>query len=123
MRHVYEETRSSPPPDQRRRSVLLLVGACALILVCCSTARREYGLPVALGSASDDVRKILGKPTQRYGAPQIGDNGNVTLSQTDDKIVEWYYPAGIVAFFDSRPADCDYVAHVYGLQRLCAIRG
>jgi len=42
----------------------------------------------------------LGKPTQRYGPPQIGDNGNVTLSQTGDKIVEWYYPAGIVAFFD-----------------------
>ncbi len=79
---------------------VLLVGACALILVCCSTESREYGLPIALGSTSDDVRRILGKPTERYGAPQIGDNGEVTLSQTGDKIVEWYYPAGIVAFFD-----------------------
>jgi len=80
--------------------LLLIVGTCALILVCCSTAKREYGLPIALGSTSDDVRNILGKPTQRYGTPQIADNGNVTLSQTGDKIVEWYYPAGIVAFFD-----------------------
>jgi hypothetical protein len=76
------------------------MGTCASILVGCSIIGREYGLPIALGSKSDDVRRILGKPTQRYGTPEIGDNGNVTLSQTGDKITEWYYPAGIVAFFD-----------------------
>jgi len=82
------------------RQVALFV---ALLLVVASVgcpAKRDYGLPVTLGSTSDEVRKLLGKPTQRYGPPKLGDNGSVTFSQTGDKIVEWYYPAGIVAFFD-----------------------
>jgi hypothetical protein len=85
---------------KNRGLILLVVGGWALVLVCCSAGKPDYGLPVTLGSTPDAVRKILGKPTDRYGAPQIGENGKVTLSQTGEKIVEWYYPAGIVAFCD-----------------------
>jgi len=80
--------------------IVLLVGACALILVCCSTAKRDYDLPVTLGSTSDEVRKILGTPTERYKAPTLGDTTVVTNPEKGDKILEWYYSRGIVAFFD-----------------------
>jgi hypothetical protein len=49
----------------------------------------EYGLPIALGSSSDDVRRVLGSPDESFKKPQ-----------NDRLTIEWYYTHGIVTTFE-----------------------
>jgi hypothetical protein len=63
----------------------------AVLLVGCGhKTSTSYGLPITLGSSSDDVRKVLGGPTELYRPPK-GPEGVV---------LEWYYSSGIVCKFD-----------------------
>ena len=86
-----------------RWSLLQLVVMSLLLsaLSCEKIAVRQYGLPITLGSTSYEVRKALGGPTERYRSPVAGDTAETIRNPgKDEKVIEWYYPFGIVAVFD-----------------------
>ncbi len=65
------------------------------------TARFRSGLPITLGSTSDEVRKALGGPTERYRPPNSDDTVETIRNPgKDEKVIEWYYSSGIVGIFD-----------------------
>src|ERR1035438_5113315 len=65
-----------------------VLGVVVLLLSCHGNSI-EYGLPVALGSSSSVVRRVLGSPNESFKNAQ---NGRLTI--------EWYYTHGIVATFE-----------------------
>ncbi len=71
---------------------MLSLGICAAVVAvlgCHYDAFSEYGLPITLGSSSNDVRRILGSPNDSFKNPR------------DDRLtIEWYYTHGIVAVFE-----------------------
>jgi hypothetical protein len=79
---------------------LILVGLSLLALNCEKATAPKYGLPITLGSTSDEVRKVLGGPTERYKAPEKSDGVVVANPDKNDKLFEWYYSSGIVGVFD-----------------------
>jgi hypothetical protein len=65
----------------------------------------RYGLPISLGSTVNEVRQVLGGPTEvlrdsdrRQKLKEAGVQPS--LIPTTDNTVEWYYSSGIVATFD-----------------------
>ena len=88
----------------------MIVGRVALItilglLLCtfgCNGAAPNYGLPIALGSTSDDVRKLLGAPTARYRPATTGDTVETiqNVGKNAEIVIEWYYSSGIVGSFN-----------------------
>ncbi len=68
-------------------TVVLSIVGVIFLAGCNRLGVSQYGLPVKLGSSSDDVRKGLGSPDYSYKTPS-------------DDIVEWYYSHGIVAVFE-----------------------
>jgi hypothetical protein len=71
------------------------VSAVALTIFGCQhRASSEYGLPVALGSSSSDVRRVLGSPKESFKNPK------------DERLTtEWYYNHGLVAVFERDQLD------------------
>jgi hypothetical protein len=80
---------------------LILVGVLLSVLSCDRAAAPKYGLPITLGSTSDEVRKVLGGPNDRYRVPVESDTPD-TIRNPDKnaKLFEWYYSSGIVGTFD-----------------------
>ena len=63
--------------------------AAAFMLGCHDNGASEYGLPITLGSSSDEVRRVLGSPNESFKNPL---NERLTI--------EWYYTHGISATFE-----------------------
>ena len=79
--------------------------ACLILVLwftlnCGRAVAPKYGLPITLGSTSDEVRKIIGGPTERYKVPNNGETEVVTNPDKKDNLLEWYYSSGIIAAFD-----------------------
>jgi hypothetical protein len=80
----------------------------AFSALCCGAigpAGPRYALPIALGSSVNEVRNVLGGPTEivrdsetRRRLQQSGVQAS--LIPTTDNTIEWYYSSGIVATFD-----------------------
>jgi hypothetical protein len=66
----------------------------------CESGSNRYGLPISLGSTSDEVRRVLGGPNERMKVVERDDTKVVTNPDKYDKLVEWYYSSGIVGKFD-----------------------
>jgi hypothetical protein len=80
---------------------LVVVGLLLSALSCDKSAVPQYGLPITLGSTSDEVRKTLGGPTERYRPPVASDTAETIRNPgKDGKVIEWYYSSGIVGVFD-----------------------
>lgn len=78
-----------------------VVGLLIIAVSCRRATVAGYGLPITLGSTSDEVRKILGGPTERYRPPNANDTvETIRNPSNDEKVVEWYYSSGIVGAFD-----------------------
>lgn len=80
----------------KQQMLIFSVLAAALLLGCHHSS--EYGLPVALGSSSDDVRRVLGSPNESYEKPK--EEWTTALASNERLTIEWYYTHGIVATFE-----------------------
>jgi hypothetical protein len=88
-----------------RANVVLLLQQAFLLISCCGCGTSRYGLPITLGSSSDQVRKILGGPNEVVKVTSIRralreSGSDPSLLPTTDNITEWYYSSGIAATFD-----------------------
>ena len=84
-----------------RTTIVLPVFGLLLFACGCNVGGSRYGLPVSLGSSSDDVRNVLGAPTERFRPGTADDTvGGISHPGKDEeKVIEWYYSVGIVAMF------------------------
>jgi len=54
-----------------------------------------------LGSTSDEVRKVLGGPNERYKVPDFRRDTDVDRNpDKNDKLIESYYSSGVFGVFD-----------------------
>jgi hypothetical protein len=85
--------------------LVAILGLC--INGCNNRTASAYALPIAVGSSSGDVRRILGAPDQAYKNP------------LDDRLThEWYYSHGIEATFER-----DHVAAISVVPDVAGYRG
>lgn len=80
---------------------LILIGAIAS---CKSHSETSWGLPIALGQSSEEVRAALGAPTLFYSAP-LRDrikffSWEEGYHEAPEISLHWYYSKGITASFD-----------------------
>lgn len=72
-----------------------------LLLFAAGCGGPSYGLPVVLGSTSDEVRKVLGAPTERF-RPGTASDTVESIShpgKDEEKVIESYYSVGITCTF------------------------
>ena len=88
--HAWDLIDEGGLPVRFLRGAIICLGifAAAVLLLGCHHSS-EYGLPITLGSSSDDVRRVLGSPKDSFKPPQ-----------NDRLTIEWYYTHGIVATFE-----------------------
>jgi hypothetical protein len=88
-----------------RASLVLLLQFAFLLMGCGRGGSSRYGLPIVLGSSSDQVRRVLGGPNAVVKATEIRRalrefGAEPSVLPTTDNITEWYYSSGIAATFD-----------------------
>jgi hypothetical protein len=68
----------------RNISVFVVLG---LLLFAAGCGGPSYGLPVVLGSTSDEVRKVLGAPTERFRPGTANDTVESIRRREGDRVV------------------------------------
>jgi hypothetical protein len=84
-----------------RQTIFPVVFGLLVFAPACTVTGPSYGLPIFLGSTSDEVRKVLGAPTERF-RPGTASDSVESIShpgKDEEKVIESYYSVGITCTF------------------------